>query len=100
MSDITAAEHAHAEATGRSRVFTWTYQDGDGQERALELTIPRKFKRFRFARKAAQGDFVGALEVVFGAEALEPLDDVEMDAAEWERFMTSLGEALGGTPNS
>jgi hypothetical protein len=106
MSEVETvpAEHAHAEATGKKdRTFTWEYEadrDGEVQKMTLELVIPRKFKRFKFARRAAQNDFVGALEVVFGPEALEPLDDIEMNAEEWERFMTSLGEAVGGTGNS
>lgn len=103
MSDTSAAQAAVDEVKGKSRTFTWKYTvtEGDGvREETLELAIPRRFKRFKFARRAAQNDFVGALEVVFGPEALEPLDDIEMDAEEWERFMTALGEAVGGTGNS
>lgn len=103
---ITAAEAVHAEAKGKSRTFVWKYQpettspDQVPEEKVLTLVIPRKFKRFKFARKAGAGDFIGALEVVFGAEALEPLEDMDMDAEEWEKFMTELGEAIGGTGNS
>jgi hypothetical protein len=107
MSDTTAAEAAHQEATGkRTRIFVWKYQvepaepDMVPEERTVELVIPRKFKRFKFARKAGAGDFIGALEVVFGVEALEPLEDMDLDAEEWEDFMTRLGEAIGGTGNS
>lgn len=103
----TPAEHAHREATGkRPKVFTWKYQveptepNAALEERTVELVIPRKFKRFKFARKAGAGDFIGALEVVFGAEALEPLEDMDLDAEEWEDFMERLGEAISGTPNS
>ncbi|MEV0151532.1 MULTISPECIES: hypothetical protein [unclassified Nonomuraea] len=98
--DTTAAQAAHDEAKGKSRAFTWTHTDDDGQDHVLELAIPRKFKRFKFARRAGAGDFVGALEVVFGLRALEPMEEWEMDAEEWERFMTALGEAIGGTGNS
>jgi hypothetical protein len=101
-----AAEAAFDEVKGKSRIFVWTYTveppnpDEAPEKRVLELTIPRKFKRFKFARKAGAGDFVGALEVVFGAEALEPLEDLDMDQEEWEDFMNRLGEAIAGTGNS
>lgn len=100
----TAAQAAVDEVKGKSRIFVWTHKvegpDGAVQEEALELTIPRKFKRFKFARRAGSGDFVGALEVVFGPTALEPMEEWEMDAEEWEDFMTRLGEAISGTGNS
>jgi hypothetical protein len=104
MNDITAAKAAHAEATGKSRTFTWDHKvEGPGGEVGVEtmsLEIPRKFKRFKFSRRVAAGDYLGALEVVFGRDVLEPLEDWDMDAEEFEGFMTALGEAIGGTGNS
>lgn len=104
--EATAAEAAHAEATGKkTRTFTWVHKeegpDGEVQEMTWSVEVPRKFKRFKFARRANQGDYFGALEVVFGGSSvLEPLEEWSMDAEEFQALMEALGEALGGTPNS
>lgn len=95
-----AAKAASDEATGKSRVFTWKYtveNDGVTEDRQLELVIPKKYKRFKFARKLASGDVMSALELVFGADAVSDLEDLEMDDDEFDLFMERLGEALGGT---
>jgi hypothetical protein len=107
MSEVETApaEHAHAEATGKKdRTFTWTHKE-DGPDGVQEVTwsveIPRKFKRFKFARRAAAGDYMGALEIVFGdPEVLAPLEDWDLDSEEFQAIMEALGEAVGGTGNS
>lgn len=103
--EATAAEHAHAEATGKKdRTFTWVHKEEtpDGvQEMTWSVVVPRKFKRFKFARRANSGDYMGALEVVFGdPEVLAPLEDWNLDAEEFQAIMEALGEAVGGTGNS
>jgi len=95
----TAAQAAHDEVTGRQKVFRWTHTTDDGQTHTLELAIPRRFKRFKFARLIAAGDFLGALELLFGAEAIRAIEDWEMDDVEFEQFMAALGEAIAGTGN-
>jgi hypothetical protein len=96
-----AAKAVRDEATGKPRVFVWNYKvetdDGGTEDRQLELVIPRKYKRFKFARKLASGDVMSALELVFGVEAVSDLEDLEMDDDEFDLFMERLGEALGGT---
>lgn len=96
-----AAKAASDEATGKPRVFVWKYKvetdDGETEDRQLELVIPKKYKRFKFARKLASGDVMSALELVFGVEAVSDLEDLEMDDDEFDLFMERLGEALGGT---
>lgn len=105
-ADERPAEHAHAEATGKkNRTFTWVHKeegpDGEVQEMTWSVEVPRKFKRFKFARRANQGDYFGALEVVFGGSSvLEPLEEWSMDAEEFQALMEALGEAVGGAGNS
>lgn len=100
---LRAAQAAHEEATGKPRIFTWVHKeerDGEPVEMEISLVIPKKFKRFKFAKLGAEGNYIGALQVVFGAEALDPLDDWDIDAEEFELFMERLGEAISGTGNS
>jgi hypothetical protein len=92
------AEAAHDESTGKTRIWVWTHkqedESGEVTESTLSLVIPRKFKRFKFMRRIAQGDLVGALELVFGADALLPMDDWDMANDEWDDIQTSLNEAI------
>jgi hypothetical protein len=93
------AESAHDESTGKTRIWVWTHKQeddatGEVVEDTLSLVIPRKFKRFKFMRRIAQGDLVGALELVFGPDALRPMDDWDMANDEWDAIQTSLNEAI------
>lgn len=96
---LGAAKAASDEATGKTRIFVWKYTDDDGNDQELTLTIPRKYKRFKFSRKLATGDVMGALETVFKnqKDAVAQIEEIEMDDDEFELFMERLGEALGGT---
>jgi hypothetical protein len=100
-----AAKAASDEAKGKNRIFVWKYkvtvEDDEGSEkvedRQLDLIVPRKFKRLKFTRLIAANDILGALELIFGAEKVSDLEDLEMDEDEFEMFMERLGEAIGGT---
>ncbi len=100
-----AAKAASDEAKGKNRVFVWKYsvvvEDDEGNEkvedRQLDLIVPRKFKRLKFTRLIAANDIMSALELIFGAEKVADLEDLEMDEDEFELFMERLGEAIGGT---
>lgn len=94
---LGAAKAVSDEAKGKTRIFVWKYTDEDGTEREISLVIPKKYKRFKFSRKLATGDVMGALEVVFGKDPVADLEELEMDDDEFEIFMERLGEALGGT---
>ena len=101
-----AANAANDDAKKRSRIFTWRYkevvtEEESGNEkvedRQVDLVIPRKFKRLKFTRLLAANDILGALELIFGKEAVADLEDLEMDEDEFEMFMERLGEAISGT---
>lgn len=101
-ASLGAAKAASDEANGKTggRVFVWKYKDEEtGEDRQFTLALPRKYKRFKFAKKLATGDIVGALAVIVGpnSPALEELEDLELDDEEFEIFMERLGEAIGGT---
>lgn len=97
---LGAADAASDEAKSKARIFQWKYtvEDGDEvQEKTLSLTIPRKFKRLKFTKMFASGDISSALELLFGAEAAEEIEEIEFDDREFELFMERLGEAIAGT---
>jgi hypothetical protein len=100
-ASLGAAKAASDEANGskNGRVFVWKYKGDDGSDQQFTLSLPRKYKRFKFAKKLATGDIVGALGVIVGPDspALEELEELELDDDEFELFMERLGEAIGGT---
>ena len=106
-SSLNAASAANDEAKGKSRIFVWKYvvdletpdpETGrTTEDRQLTLSIPRKYKRFKFSRALASGDVMTGMEIVFGKEQVAELEELEMTDEEFELFMERLGEALGGT---
>jgi hypothetical protein len=105
---LGAAKAASDEATKKTRVFVWKYtvevekEGGEPgemitEDRQLDLVIPKKYKRLKFAKYLASGNILDALELVFGAEAAEELEELDMDDDEFDLFMERLGHALGGT---
>lgn len=84
----SALKAVEDEAAGTDR----TFQVGD-----VTLNVPRKWKRMKFLRLLNSGDMWGAMTVVFGAEQVAQLDDVELDADEFQNLAERLGEVLGGT---
>jgi hypothetical protein len=108
---LGAAKAASDEATGKNngRVFVWKYtvelEEPDPEtgrtteDRQFTLPLPRKYKRFKFAKRLATGDIVAALAVIVGQDspALVELEELELDDDEFEIFMERLGEAIGGT---
>jgi len=105
-ASLGAAKAASDEATAPkgARLFVWKWKEevetDDGttlEDREVTLIIPRKFKRLKFTRLFAAGDVMGALELIVGKEAVEDLEEVEMDEDEFEMFMERLGECIAGT---
>ncbi|MBT2213457.1 hypothetical protein [Actinomadura sp. NEAU-AAG7] len=92
MTKPTPAATLTHEAENRATVVTI----GDGPD-AVTLTVPRKWQRFRFLRRINSGDVIGALESVFGAEAVEALDDIEIDDVQFDEILETLAGALSGT---
>lgn len=103
-----AAEAANAEATRKRRTITF----GQGDD-AVEVNLPRKWKRFKFVRAIGRGDIATALEAIWPpgkGEDGEPvdhptllaLDDLDIDDAEFETALEALAQALGvdGSGNS
>lgn len=92
MSTTREAEQAATEAVdGSPRSVTF----GQGKD-AITLNIPRKWKRFKFMRRLNSGDMVGALEVVFGEERVEMLDELEITEEEFTDALETIAQALGG----
>lgn len=107
-ADEAPAEAIAAEVAGKTP-RTLTFGEGEG---AVELEIPRKWKRFKFMRSLARGDISAALESVWlpiksrdedGNEvvsenpALAVLEELEIDETEFETALERLAEALSGT---
>lgn len=95
-----SAKAASDEANGKNRIFVWKYSVVVGdklEDRQIDLVVPRKFKRLKFTRLVAANDIMSALELIFGADKVADLEDLEMDEDEFELFMERLGEAIGGT---
>lgn len=88
----TAATSLAREAESRGTRITF----GTGPD-TVTLTVPRKWQRFKFLRRINSGDVIGALESVFGVEAVESLDEIEIDEHEFSEVLETLAEALGGT---
>lgn len=86
-----AAEAAANEVDDGPRTVTF----GTG-EKAVTLDIPRKWKRFKFMRRVNAGDIIGALEVVFGEECVEQLDDLDVTEQEFTDAIETVAKALGG----
>mgnify|MGYP001101971580 CR=1 FL=1 len=73
---------------------TVTFGEGDG---AITLTVPAKWKRFKFLRCINGGDIYGAIEAVFGLDQAALLDDLETDEDEFGSVLEKLAEGLAGT---
>lgn len=86
-----SAATAAAEVDDAPRRVTF----GAGEE-AVTLDIPRKWKRFKFMRRLNSGDMVGALECVFGVEAVEQLDELDLTEDEFTDSLEVIAKALGG----
>lgn len=91
-SDPAPVTALAAEAERREMRVTF----GTGPD-TVTLTVPRKWQRFKFLRRINSGDVIGALESVFGVEAVEALDEIEIDEHEFNDVLEKLAEALGGT---
>lgn len=63
----------------------------------VTLTVPKKWKRFKFIKAISSGDAYGALSAVFGEDQLEPLFELDVDEDALTGLLESLAEALGGT---
>lgn len=68
---------------------------GDPED-GIRLVIPRKWKRFKFMRAVARGDMIAALEAVFGAEAIEPLDELDVTEEQFTAVLEQIAASLGG----
>lgn len=86
-----AAEAVAAEAEKSPKDVTF----GTGED-ALTLTIPRKWKRFKFMRALSRGDVAVAMEAVFGPDMAALLEEIEMTEDEFTEAMETIAKAIGG----
>lgn len=66
-------------------------------DNAVTLTVPEKWKRFKYLRCINSGDTVGALEAAFGPEQVVLLEDIDVDRNEFDSILDKLVQALSGT---
>jgi hypothetical protein len=90
-SEDISVEAIVAEAEGGPREVHFGDED-DG----VTLVIPRKWKRFKFMRAINRGDVTTALEAVFGAEAVVPLDEIDVTEEQFTAALEKIAESLGG----
>lgn len=86
------AEQLDAEANGPTR-RTIRFGSGDG---AVELELPRKWKRLKLTKAMARNDIWAGLSAIWSDEELEPLEDLDLDEDELMEILRALGLALGG----
>lgn len=86
-----SAKALETEITGNLTVVFGSDDD------AVVLTVPAKWKRFKFIRALQSGDIIAALEAAFGAEQVAKLDDLDLDESDFVASIEKLAEVLGGT---
>jgi hypothetical protein len=89
---MATSRQADDKAPPAGRTFEWT--GGNGQ--SISLAIPERIKRGKVARRLAQNDMIGALDVIFTAEEVEAFEDLDLSPEEWDDVQNKLWEAVAG----
>lgn len=87
-----AVEESSSPAPAPKRVFEWTGDDGQ----QLSLAIPKRIKRGKLARRIAQNDMLGALDLIFTPEEVEAFEDLDLSPEEWTDLQERLFDAIAG----